>query len=437
MRSAAVFELDAEDLVGHRDLAGGVGADEVADHEDDRRGPDVHAAARIAGNDVAGTRGDAANILAAGRVDQHAETAVGNGGGARGVQPDVIALDHVGRRRLGNIHAVAAVARDDVASAGRRAADRAGVVPSQEDALVGIADLGDAVGAEADEVALDGGGAAAVDEDAGGAVARDDVAGACCRAADGRRTARHPDAVGRVGPRRGPASTGHADEVPLDNAGAGPGGDHDAVSKVAANDVARRDSRAADDRAGARVHELDPRDAIAEHLEAVRRQADGVARDDAIVGGDAAAEADDHAAERRVPRGVIGRDDVARDRGVVGAVEQDTRQLVGQGEQAVGADAYEVAQDLVGPRIEDIHTVRGVAGDDVALRGRCAANDVQIVSQEDALVAVAQRAAAEPVGADEVIDNGIAEPLQQDARAGVAGDQVAVGEGRGANDVAA
>ena len=46
----------------------------------------------------------------------------------------------------------------------------------QEDALLDVADLGEAVATEADVVALDQGRAEAVDEDARAAVARDDVA---------------------------------------------------------------------------------------------------------------------------------------------------------------------------------------------------------------------------------------------------------------------
>src|SRR5262249_6224349 len=163
-------------------------------------------------------------------------------GGAGGVGADVVAQDQVARAGVQHVHAVGAVAGDDVAGAGHGAADGAGLVRGQENALLLVPYLRAAVAAQADVVALDLGGAVVIAEDARAAVARDDVARVRGRAADGRRGVGDPDAVAGVAQRRGPRGADHADVVSLDECTGAFRGDGDAVPLVAGDDVGRRDS---------------------------------------------------------------------------------------------------------------------------------------------------------------------------------------------------
>src|SRR6185312_6161173 len=83
-------------------------------------------------------------------LDVDAVAAVGDGGGARWIGPDQVPLDQAGGP---DVDAVVAVARDRVARAGRRPADRRGRRPGG-DADEGIGDGGVARRIRADQVPL-------------------------------------------------------------------------------------------------------------------------------------------------------------------------------------------------------------------------------------------------------------------------------------------
>ena len=303
-------------------------------------------AARVAGNVIAGIDDRAADSHVGGLVDQDTVAAVADGTGPGGVQANVVALDHIPLGAMEDVHAVRAVAGDDVAGAGDAAANRAGIVQVQKDALLAVADLGVAIAAQADVVVLDQGGAVAVDEDAGVVVARNDVACGGGRAADGGRGVGDPDAVGRVALRRGPGNADHADVVALDEGAGGRAHDGDAVPLVPGNDVAGR-VRGAADGGAARVDDQHAGHVIAQGRDAVRGQADRVPRDQGAGGGAGDADADGHAACRRVVRGVIAGDQVAGNGGAGGLIDQDAVKCVAYGVQTVRAGADVVAQDHV------------------------------------------------------------------------------------------
>src|SRR5262249_32195878 len=132
-----------------------------------------------------------------------------------------------------------------------------------------------------------------------------------------------------------------------------------------------------------------------------------------------------------LPGGVVAGDDVAADGRAAGAtVNGNAGLLVAVGDLSAGIHADVVAEDLVALDLEaegapDLHAVAGVAADDVA-----AAHD------EDALGAVGHGAVAVVRGADQVVDQSVAVALEEHAYLGVAGDQVTVGVGRRADDVA-
>src|SRR5205823_7770839 len=98
---------------------------------------------------------------------------------------------------------------------------------------------------------------------------------------------------------------------------------------------------------------------------------------------------------------------------------------VAQAGGAVGGQADQVAdQDVVvGP--EEVHAV-AVAGDDVAHPAADAADGVDRAGDRDAGV-VAQGLEAAGVGADQVALEHVAGGVDDDAPAGVAGDQVGLG----------
>src|SRR5207253_1806456 len=147
---------------------------------------------RVARDDIPRRqKGAADEAMGAEAVDARCTVAEGNGAG--GVGSDEVALDDCGigqRGVLAEKNAVAGVARDDVAGGRGRAADRvAGAAVAvdaeggERSALKAVTDALGAIGADADQVSLDGV-VAAEEPDAGPAVAGDDVAIAGERAAD-------------------------------------------------------------------------------------------------------------------------------------------------------------------------------------------------------------------------------------------------------------
>src|SRR5262249_29715318 len=236
-------DVDA-DLVGHGQGAGGVGADEAALDGVVRRG-DEHAIAGVAGDDVV-LRG-----VAAGAGPGEARvTPVGDRRAAGVVGADVIAPDQGAGGAVEERDAAGAVAGDQVARPGGRAADHV-ADRLDADAVAAVGDGGGAVLVGADEVAADAGVAGAEQEHAVVGVAGDDVAPGRGRAADARGRAadhhvqaRHLDPV--VVGQGGDSVDGDADLVAQD------GGPIDSQQQdprslaVAGDDVAGRVGGAAD-----------------------------------------------------------------------------------------------------------------------------------------------------------------------------------------------
>src|SRR5579884_705 len=116
-------------LVAHSSGAGVVEADVIAQHLIAAgRAVQQDAIVAVAGDDVAGRRGSAANgISAAGDLD--AVTAVGQSSGAVDIEADIVAKYLIAAGAAGQQQAIAAVARKDIAGARSRAAD--GVVVAE------------------------------------------------------------------------------------------------------------------------------------------------------------------------------------------------------------------------------------------------------------------------------------------------------------------
>ena len=128
-------------------------------------------------------------------------------------------------------------------------------------------------------------------------------------------------------------------------------------------------------------------------------------------------------------------DDVARP-----VLDGDAIACVGNARGALEIRADIIAPNDVGRRscAIDIDAARAVAGYEVARAGHDAANDVaRGTGQRDTVVGVGQGGGAGRGGAYEVALNGITRRIEQvDARVAVAGNHVAIGGIRAANDVA-
>ena len=136
----------------------GVQADEVPLHLVPRRAGigDQHAVADVARDDVVGeARGAAHYVVGGAKGDEYAIPGISQNGGS-GVDTDVVPLHLVPRRAgVGDLHAVAAVAGDDVAGEGLGAAHAyrgaGGAIPD-EHATLDIPQVGGARGIGADVV---------------------------------------------------------------------------------------------------------------------------------------------------------------------------------------------------------------------------------------------------------------------------------------------
>src|SRR5205085_8565603 len=165
------------------------------------RAADADARAGPTGDDVARARRRAADGVAAGVLHPDTCAEAGDGGCARSIQADVVTFDEIIVCADVAEDAGAVVTGDDVALAGRCAADAVTARALEVDAIKCVAEIGCAGYVRAEIVADDDVvGGCADDEDADAAVAGDDVAGGSCRPADGVvvRVA-DGDAVDRVG----------------------------------------------------------------------------------------------------------------------------------------------------------------------------------------------------------------------------------------------
>jgi hypothetical protein len=234
----------------------------------------------VAGDDVAGRGGRAADEAV--DADLREADAVADGEGAGDVGADVVALHEAEAADAD----AARVAGDDVA--------RARLSPAEDDvtaaadggllrADLGVEETGAARGVGADEVAADDGAAVARDDVL--ALAGDDVAGGLAR-----RDGQPAEEVVRPGVDDAEVEVGdgavaggvRADVVALDGVVVGAGRELDAGAAVAGDDVAGRDGRAADEVVVGVVDE----DAVApvgERGVAGRVRADEVAGDDVAV----------------------------------------------------------------------------------------------------------------------------------------------------------
>jgi hypothetical protein len=317
--------------------AGRVGADVVALDErvDDAVQEDaVHA---VAGDDVARAGDVPANGVAVGRTrNPDPGQTVGQRGAAAGVRADEVALDNVvGGAVAGDLDAVAVVARDDVARAQGGPADE--VVPraaGNEDAVVGVAEVGGPVAVGADVVALDDVAERARGADLNaGAVAGDDVALRGRDAADRVPAAEDVDADAGV-PKHSRARAVGADVVAEDAIVVARGIDLDAVQLVSGDDVALSRGDAADDVAAA----VDQNAVGGVVVASAGRRAVGVEAPDAVADDDVvvraglepdpvALEVPDHEAlDRAAAR--VGREREAATHGVA-AVDHDHRVAAG------------------------------------------------------------------------------------------------------------
>ena len=510
----AAADLDAGAVVGAVALAVGLEADQVAaqDGAVGARASDEHGLIPARPDQIARRladrrRGAADQRPGAAALDDDAAIVAALGGPGR-VAADVIPLDLGADRAVVHLDAMTAVVADDVARAGRRAADErvvrvddldavaavAGAVAEvvqadpvpldldavgsfeEQDALVvvrdqvaggrgrasdrrrverggrlvdgdadprralaariDVADVGGAVRADPDRVALDRAAVRIVEVDAE-VVAADQVAGARGGAADLR-----VDRAGEVDPgvvaALGGAGRVDADVVALDHQ-VGDAVAADAEPIVAGDDVAGARGCTADRRAVA-VRDVDSVVVVAHCGGAVGREADQVAGDGVVVRvqGRARVAADLDAA------GAVAGDDVARSRrgaahGVVrpGLRERDAVLPVRDGRGAVAADSDVVPLDVVEARTGiDVHAVREVAGDHVA-RGRAGAADAIALAHD--LNAVRVRQLRDPVGldADQVAFDHVRVAAQHDAHRVVPGHHVPRSGGRAADLVPA
>ena len=125
-------------MVADGDFARDVGADQVSCDGVSGRAEDMDAIARVARDQIARTRGRATDDDARRPpVDLHAVTGVVERGGAGEIGADLVALNRKvprsGMLDAADENAVPAVARDQVARAGGRAADRV-IVRAVDDA---------------------------------------------------------------------------------------------------------------------------------------------------------------------------------------------------------------------------------------------------------------------------------------------------------------
>src|SRR5262249_45984117 len=176
-------EVDAGAGVAQRRGAIGADADDVAgDAVAGRPGVphrvDLDAGVGVAADDVGLSAAAADEVIAGAGPDGDAGVGVGRLDVAGGVGADVVALDEVaGRRGVGEQDALHAVEADDVAGGSAAGADDvAGGAVEEQDAALGVADVGGAVGTEADVVAGDEVAVGVVQVDAALGVAADDVA---------------------------------------------------------------------------------------------------------------------------------------------------------------------------------------------------------------------------------------------------------------------
>ena len=111
------------DIVSEVARSAAIGADEIALHlVAGRTAVDPHAILVVTGDDVAGSGARSADGVALGR-DSYAIEAIAEVQSARGVGADEVALHQVTRRWSLEVDAVSAVAGDDVARGGGRAAE--------------------------------------------------------------------------------------------------------------------------------------------------------------------------------------------------------------------------------------------------------------------------------------------------------------------------
>lgn len=399
---------------------GDVGADEVALHDDPGDAArDRNAGTAVAGDDVAGAGGAAADGAAGGvRV---ADAAAAQGVRARGVGPDQVALDRAVVAAIEEDHIRAPVSGDDVARGrSRRRGQPADLGPrlaAHVDAGVLVSQGRRAEGVGADVVPLDE--VAAVVHQNAAAVGRDDVAGPGAIAADRGLVGTDLDALIAVA--QGPVARGiNADEVAGDDVaqravGAVVGSQTDAVQVVAGDEVALA-GRGAADGVVSRIE-----DVHAVQLVAQVGQPAGICSDKVALNDVAAAQVEFDPVAARVMT-VIGeavdhqaahpaathRDDEAMGGTGHAAVEDDAQVGVvgvGQGVPAAARLAVTVDDDGVGDRRQaggglDLprprtRVVMQVGGGDVELDRVQAGMGRGVVGVEDGL---AERAGAAVVG---------------------------------------
>ena len=217
-------------------------------------GGDPDPVTAVARDHVAGTAGAATEGGGAGGAQLDAGAGVAQRGCAGGVEPDGVAQH--GDLAVGRVDAAQVVARDEVAGTRGRAANGGAARIVEVDAVAGVAQVGAAAGVGADVVALDGDRARGGHPDAFAHVSGDDVALTGCRAADGDVGGRrlHHDAVVAIGGGEGAAAGGvGADVVAADAGAVGAGGQVDVVAAVAGDHVAPGHGPVADLHVGAQV----------------------------------------------------------------------------------------------------------------------------------------------------------------------------------------
>src|SRR5207245_3610018 len=161
----SAVDEDAVAQVAQARRPGGVGADEVAGDDVVRRhqgaiesaAADADAVAGVAADDVARAGRRAADgVVLHVQIQSYSVAAVPQAGGPRCVGADKVAFDDTTGRSLNDIHAVAAVAGDDVAGRGRSPAHRiAGSGGEKVDTHAKIGQRRCAAGVSANEIALD------------------------------------------------------------------------------------------------------------------------------------------------------------------------------------------------------------------------------------------------------------------------------------------
>ncbi len=216
---AGTPDEDPRDAIGHLGGAGGVGADEVALDCGADNTAQCDAIAAIARDDIARPRGGAADRevaenLGAVEIGLDAVGAVGQGGGAGGVDADIVAL-HDDGRAAHQKHAVALVPGNNVAGVGGGAADGEAGRRHGDDAIL-VGNCRSAGGISTDLVAGYQNAAAAADVDARGRVSGDGVADAGNGAAHAHTYGIEDiDARGLIGHGGGAGGVG-ADEIAPD-----------------------------------------------------------------------------------------------------------------------------------------------------------------------------------------------------------------------------